>query len=258
MMEVWHLPGDSIENNGIEWLLTLLWDKSSTVRSMILMTFWRIWHVRNEIIHDKPPPALEASRRFLVSYLESIVNIKCHPTEDILKGKFIFDQEEQRIHEHKDPTGKLPMLWAPPRAGWCKLNTDGSFDNKGDAGAGMVVRDHDGNIILSACRKLQSCRDPLGAELHAIMEGLSLAIHWCNLPILVETDCLESVKMLKSEVVDRFVHAPMVEEIKTVLKVRQTCITHVNRSQNSSSHLWPIMLELMLVRLYWQRSGPDG
>jgi ribonuclease HI len=150
------------------------------------------------------------------------------------------------------------MLWAPPQVGWCKLNNDGSFDNKGDAGAGMVVRDHDGNIILSACRKLQSCRDPLGAELHAIMEGLSLAIHWCNLPILVETDCLESVKMLKSEGVDRSIHAPMVEEIKSLLRVRQTCITHVNRSQNSSSHFMANYARTHASTAVWQCSGPDG
>lgn len=38
-------------------------------RKMFLMTIWRIWHVRNEIVHDKQPPLVDASRRFLCSYL---------------------------------------------------------------------------------------------------------------------------------------------------------------------------------------------
>jgi hypothetical protein len=38
----------------------------------------------------------------------------------------------------------------------------------------MIVRDHNGEIILSACRHLVSCRDALAAELKALLEGISL------------------------------------------------------------------------------------
>jgi hypothetical protein len=67
-------------------------------------------------------------------------------------------------------------------------------------------------VTLSSQPVDQSCRDPLSSELYAIMEGLSLSLNWCNLPIMVETDSLEIVKMLRSEGVNRSVHAPMVEE----------------------------------------------
>jgi hypothetical protein len=60
----------------------------------------------------------------------------------------------------------------------------------------------------------------------------------------VETDCLESVKMLKSERVDRSVH--------------QTCITHVNRSQNSSSHFIANYARTPASTAVWQCYGPDG
>jgi hypothetical protein len=62
-----------------------------------------------------------------------------------------------------------------PPVGWCKLNTDGSFVD-GEAGAGIVARDHDGTIIFSACRNLSSCQYLLGAKLYAVLEGLSLAL----------------------------------------------------------------------------------
>jgi hypothetical protein len=203
---------------------------------MSLLTLWRIWHVHNEVVHDKPPPPLEVSRCFLMSYMESLINIKCHATEDIMKGKYIFDQDEKHFHEQVDNVIKPPVHWSPLLVGWCKLNVDGSFDATGGAGTWMNARDHGANIIFSACRQLQSCKDSLGSKLHAIMEGLSLGLNWCNLPILIGTDCLEMVTMLKSEDVDRSVHAPMIEEIKSLLKVRQTYINHVNHSQNSCSH----------------------
>jgi hypothetical protein len=65
----------------------------------------------------------------------------------------------------------------------------------------------------------------------------------------VETDCLELVKMLKSEGVDRSVH--------------QTCITHVNRIENSSSHFMAIYVRTLASRTLasmavWQCYGLDG
>jgi hypothetical protein len=77
--------------------------------------------------------------------------IKYHPDKDIAKGKFILDRDEARIHvmtEHRNtPTKK----WTTPPIGWCKLNIDGSFSD-GNAGAGIIGRDHDGAIIFSSCR----------------------------------------------------------------------------------------------------------
>jgi hypothetical protein len=54
MQEVpaWPLPDvDSLANTDSEWLLHLLEGKSENMRVMILMTLWRIWHCRNEMVH---------------------------------------------------------------------------------------------------------------------------------------------------------------------------------------------------------------
>jgi hypothetical protein len=52
MREVWPLP-EYISNTGPEWLFQALDKLTEQGRMMMLMTFWRIWHVRNEVIHDK-------------------------------------------------------------------------------------------------------------------------------------------------------------------------------------------------------------
>jgi hypothetical protein len=101
----------------------------------------------------------------------------------------------------------------------------------------MIAHDDDGVIIFSACRDNSFFyRDALGAELHAIMEGLSLALQWCNLPLVVETDCLDIIKLLHDGGVNRSVHASLIEENKVLLKERQTCVTHITVDRNKYSH----------------------
>ena len=52
----------------------------------------------------------------------------------------------------------------------------------------MILRDDRGEIIYNACRELRTCDNALDAELAACREGLELALHRSNLPILVELD----------------------------------------------------------------------
>jgi hypothetical protein len=45
--------------------------------------------------------------------------------------------------------------WSKLPPGWANLNTDASYcDQMGRAGAGVVIRDADGNVPLSACKTL--------------------------------------------------------------------------------------------------------
>jgi hypothetical protein len=91
----------------------------------------------------------------------------------------------------------------------------------------------------------------------ALLEGLSLALHWCNQPLMVETDCLEIVKLIKNNDVDQSVYTTIIEEIRTVLKVRQSCITHVKRCQNTSSHFMANFGRTNARTALWLASGPE-
>jgi hypothetical protein len=88
MRTVWILPPeDCIIHTGREWLLNLLSKLSETQRAMTLMIIRRIWHIHNEITHDKPMPSMEGSKRFLMSYLDLLLVIKQAPTADPIKVK---------------------------------------------------------------------------------------------------------------------------------------------------------------------------
>ena len=126
MEKDWPIPKvDTIENDGPEWLFTLLNPLSDTTRMVVLMIMWRAWYIRNETTHDKAPPPTEASRHFLHGYITSLLSIHQFPHADLVKGKMVVHEVGRPIHASGV---KEPMLqWVPPPPGWIKLNTDGSF-----------------------------------------------------------------------------------------------------------------------------------
>lgn len=75
MEKEWSLPErTSIKHTGSDWFFIFLSELQEDVRIMLL--FWRIWYVRNEMVHDKTPPPEDVSFRFLVSYLSSLLTLQ--------------------------------------------------------------------------------------------------------------------------------------------------------------------------------------
>ena len=83
---------------------------------------------------------MEASRTLLVSYLDSLINIKTCLSSYPSKGKTIvtYDNRVRRPHL---VTGDVGPEWCEPEVGWEKSNTDESDANDGTVGACMVLRD---------------------------------------------------------------------------------------------------------------------
>jgi hypothetical protein len=140
---------------------------------MTLMTFWRIWHVRNEIFNEKSNPPIEASRRFLCSYVESLLAIKQDPMADPVKGKVAVSHDHESPRERKRKMmWKLDVAkvgqWSRPQAGWVKLKADGAWVKETrQGGTNMILHDEEGRILFTAYRFLQTCDSPLEAELLA-------------------------------------------------------------------------------------------
>ncbi|XBI67645.1 hypothetical protein VPH35_046956 [Triticum aestivum] len=219
---------------------------------MLLMTLWRAWHIRNKIVHNKAPPPMKVSRRFLTSYLDSLIGIKSNLAADPSKGKSLMSYGAIRPLMDKSADPK----WAAPSSGFVKLNTDGSFAEDGSAGAGMVLRDERGAIIFSSCRQLFHCRDALEAELCACMEDLSFSIQRSDLPVQVEMDSLMAVKLVQALDIDRSVFSSIIKEIRYLLSLHDFCITHVNRSQYKVSDSLAYFARSEGITMTWLSSGP--
>jgi hypothetical protein len=63
MSEVWDMPGKELlfEHNP-DWFLHALKLSNDNQRAPLLMTLWRIWHIHNEITHNKKPALAEAAK----------------------------------------------------------------------------------------------------------------------------------------------------------------------------------------------------
>lgn len=224
MSSVWPIPSyNEVIHTDPEWLLNALVNMRPQNRPQFLLVLWRIWFVRNEIVHDKIPPPTDISCKFLVSYFDTLSSLKQDVPPVSVKGKTPVGP----TNAHEIIAVGQGRTWSKPQAGWTKLNCDGSFDDKAAAGSGMVLRDSDGLIIFSSCRQLFNCRDPLEAELGACMEGLSLALSRTELPIAIEMDSLLAVKMIQSRDDDRSLYCSLVREIKHLRSLRETSITHI-------------------------------
>ena len=108
------------------------------------------------MVHNKPPPPLEVSARFLQSYLNSILGIKLNQNVDPRKGKALISFSSVVDRNTSSPT-EFGSRWMPPPRGWMKLNCAGSYGVAGGAGAGAILRNEDGSIIFSSCMKLHLC-----------------------------------------------------------------------------------------------------
>jgi ribonuclease HI len=61
-------------------------------------------------------------------------------------------------------------------------------DVTGEAGVGVVIRNHKGEVLLTAWRVLFRFASTDEAEGQACTEGLQLASQWCPGPIILESD----------------------------------------------------------------------
>ncbi|VAH21106.1 unnamed protein product [Triticum turgidum subsp. durum] len=120
----------------------------------------------------------------------------------------------------------------------------------------MLLRDHLANIIFSSCRQLFQCRDTLESELCAVMEGLSISIQRSDLPIHMEMDSLSAVNLVNGIGTDRSVYALLVAEIKHLMSLRRTCVTHIGRSQNVASDFLVKSARTEHRTVVWMDSGP--
>ena len=77
------------------------------------------------------------------------------------------------------------------------------------------------------------------------------------MPVDVESDNLEAVKMILTRDMNRSKYAFLIEEIKASLIERNSCITHVVRSKNNASHFLANFGRSQCRTVVWLGSGPD-
>lgn len=127
--------------------------------------------------------------------------------------------------------------WSPPPLGVLKVNVDGAFNpTSGAARLEVIIRDHQGQVLLTAWRVLFHCRDAEEAEAAACLDGILLAGRWPDKPVLLESDCASVVaKVLATE--DRSLVGAIIKDVKWEAALYPGFeMVKVERKQNRVAH----------------------
>ncbi|VAH04117.1 unnamed protein product [Triticum turgidum subsp. durum] len=96
--------------------------------------------------------------------------------------------------------------------------------------AWMILRRHNGSIIFAAYRYISSRIDTLKVKIHALMQGMTFAIQYFNLSVIVQSDSGVALSSLTGDGLIRSVYGHLVTEIKT--RGRKFISQKLNRDQN--------------------------
>ncbi|TVU19841.1 hypothetical protein EJB05_36016, partial [Eragrostis curvula] len=229
-----------------DWLLVMLLECLPEARDMLLLILWRAWFVRNQITHDGPEMSVEGSVQFLLSYYDTLFNVRQ-------------DQIPSDVKRKEPGNVRTIKKWVKPPCGRAKINVDAAFSvDSGRAGVGVIIRNDHGEIVLCSGRVVFNCASAEEAELLACKEGLNLGLKWVAMPCELESDCLVVCNALKSNEENGSHYALLLREVKELIaELREVRITHCNRTQNRVSHILAGRASREMFSKVWLHSFPD-
>lgn len=149
------------------------------VAAVLVCGAWALWTGRNARRHGRKVWEPGATARYITSLLEDLISLKM-----------------------PSPVGKpaRDTKWHPPEEGWVKLNTDAAFNiNLFTGSAGVVMRDHQGQVLAAAARWFDDVPDALTAEALAAKEGLELAVENGYDRVILEVDCSSLKNLIEDD-----------------------------------------------------------
>jgi ribonuclease HI len=229
----WVLPSEyELRKTGREWVIQLLVNASKEMRVKIVFMFWRAWHHRNNIVHGDGKASVAASVPYLVNYAASYASPSMVPTD--IKGKASISPIPAPLVTD-EPVGSI---WKPPLAGWIKVNVDAGWDASSKrAGTGVVIRDEEGKVLLTAWEYIPECGSVLEAELLACLHGLKFVENFPQKHAILETDCALAIRAINEQSTDRSESWTIIREIVDRMEfLHRLSLEKISRNGNSVAH----------------------
>ncbi|VAI71352.1 unnamed protein product [Triticum turgidum subsp. durum] len=121
----------------------------------------------------------------------------------------------------------------------------------------MILWDNLGSVIFPSCQLLFYCNNALEVEIQAIKVGISMAIEWSNLLVLVQSESMVALSSMTNASLDKSPNGQLVREIKNYMLQREFKLVKIPRSQNMVSHCLANYAQMARSTACWlQRPSP--
>lgn len=204
------------------WLSDFLSRSSDQEATVLAVTFWHIWEVRNYARNNTDAP---------------------HPRCTVEKTKAYISMILQHLYQpvvpHRRETIISNLEWSPPPSGTIMLNSDAAvFSDLDRSGVGVVARDHVGRCVAACYEPIQGVLEPEMVEALALRRAVFLARDEQFSNVIFTTDCLPLVQRLNSSVQDRSLSGSVVADIKHVSGFFTSVVfKHIRRYLNETAHV---------------------
>ncbi|GLT50759.1 hypothetical protein SLA2020_242210 [Shorea laevis] len=151
------------------------------------------------------------------------------------------------------------VSWIPPKAGWYKLNSDGSYSvTQNSASAGGLIRDNFGSWISGFTVNVGYASIFI-AELWGLREGLGLCQSLGLSRVIAETDSLMAVRFINENREPDNLSAAILLEIKNLMLEFDVCILqHTLREGNAAADFLASLGHSIAPGLHIWDSPPGG
>ncbi|XP_074314873.1 uncharacterized protein LOC141651044 [Silene latifolia] len=217
-----------------EWGEAIMENASEKECVSLLTGCWAIWEARNKMIFE--------GRRVCVS------EVLCR-VRDLVE-----EMEESGSHKEGGSAledCRLEERWTRPEQGSCKVNVDAGLCGQG-VGLGAVCRDAEGGVLWGVAVQQQEEREPQILEAEAILLGLAEARRHGVTKVVLESDCLNVIRDLKSRSTGRSDIFQIYDDIHDLCSYFESVkFLFVRRKFNSVAHELAHVRPWQLGRRIW-------
>ncbi|KAG6702808.1 hypothetical protein I3842_07G054300 [Carya illinoinensis] len=206
--------------------------KSSQVRIIfgILPSIisWKLWERRCKARYEEKANTVEsvwhAIKLWLRRVVDQVMKVSSVSTRDI----DILNRLDIPVLNPK-PKRVRVVRWTRPRQGWVKLNIDGSsLGNLGHSGAGGVIRDDNGRLIVAYSVSLGHGTNNF-AEFQSLLEGVRRCHTLGFSRVQIETDSQLLVNWITKDACPNWYLEDFWEELHAFRTCMDYTVTHIFR-----------------------------
>jgi hypothetical protein len=152
------------------------------------MLLWHTWSVHNKMIHEGASPFIASSVTFLTRYMSPLSNIWQQGDYIDSKGKHSLAPVTSNTQVR--PTVQRSKRWVSPPQGSFKISVDVVFNPLSwVVVVGVVIRDWQGSLELTASCIISHCGDAEEAKARACLESVHMDLRWLEIPMILESNC---------------------------------------------------------------------